>query len=381
MLTLTLIRLLTDSANFIFPLFYSSLVQVYSKCKINEFTIQDASGHVSCIKCGSCPPGYGLFPQCGDIIKQSDIKIECRRCQLGKTYSATNDISSCRPCEICSKHQTVERNCTLNSNSKCNDTCTSDFYYEELTGDCQPCSWCCGSESTVKTQCKNMPSYQQCDVNNKNCKPKCQKGQYIVADKNGGHCEDCKDCPAGTSPFPKCGSVVESTTNIKCLKCVAGETFSDEQGRSPCRACSKCTFGQKELVPCNLTNDRVCGECDKGFYKDDISNQCKPCSGCCNDIEDVRVKKCSEQKMPENLQCSYTKRAISVCQQQRNQEPTDLESKRALVVYVAAGLAVGLVTSVLAMLYWKLKYRRKYQRLSTHHSVAFLPGTEEEGKV
>ena len=333
------------------------------------------------MKCLSCPPGEGLFPQCGEKIKESEMKIECRPCQPGKTYSATNGIRSCQPCEICSEHQTVVRNCTLKSNSKCNDTCSSGFYYEKRTGDCQPCSWCCGSESYVEAECKDMPPYQQCDVNNKNCKPKCQKGQYIVADKNGGHCEDCKECPSGTSPFPQCGSAVESTPNIKCLECVVGETFSDNQGKSPCRACSKCTIGQKELLPCNLTSDRVCGECDKGFYKDDISNECKPCSACCNDYKDVRVNKCAEQNMPENLQCSYTKRAISVCQQQRNEEPTHLEAKSPLIVYIAAGVAVGLVTSVLAMLYWKLKYQKKQKRLSTHQSLAVLLPTEEEGKV
>lgn len=312
------------------------------------------------------------------------MNIGCQPCELGRTYSTVSDIRSCQPCQICSKHQTVVRNCTLESNSKCNDTCTRGFYFEELTGDCQKCSWCCEDGSNdVRHDCKDMPSYQQCDANtNIDCKPKCKEDQYIAVARKGGRCEDCKDCPPGTAPFPQCGGIVENIADVKCLKCVAGETFSDERGKSPCKSCSKCTIGQRELIPCNLTNDRVCGECDKGFYKDDSSNECKPCSACCNDDKDVRIQKCAEQNMPKNIQCSYTKRAISVCQQERNTSTSPQQSKNSLVVFIAAGVAVGLVTSVLAMLYWRLKYHR-YKRLSRssrQQSLALLLPSAEEGE-
>jgi len=176
-----------------------------------------------------------------------------------------------------------------------------------------------------------MPFYKQCDASTDCKQPNCEEGQYLVATKKGGHC----------------------------------------------KACSKCSVGQKELIPCNLTSDTVCGECDKGFYKDNGNNECKPCSACCNDHKDVHVKKCAEQNMPGNLQCSYTKRAISECQQKRKASPAHLESKNSLVVFVAAGVAVGIVTSVLAILYWRLKYR-KYKRLSSsHQSLALLLPSEE----
>ena len=184
----------------------------------------------------------------------------------------------------------------------------------------------------MKSECEDMPYYKQCDANSECKQPKCQEGQYLVATKKGGHC----------------------------------------------KACSKCSVGQKELIPCNLTSDTICGECDKGFYKDDANNECKPCSACCNDDKDVHVEKCAEQNMPENLQCSYTKRAISECQQKRNASPTHPESKNSLVVFVAAGVAVGIVTLVPAFLYWRLKYR-KYKRLSTSQSVALL--LQYEGEV
>ena len=143
----------------------------------------------------------------------------CKPCILGKTYSAHDDISSCEPCGTCSSHQTVVKNCTLYSDSQCKDTCSKGFYFEDSTGDCQPCTWCCPDGNIkVTSGCKEMPLYKQCDVNTKkNCKPKCQNDQYVVpGNKGGGHCENCNVCPPGKSPFPECGSVVENINNISC---------------------------------------------------------------------------------------------------------------------------------------------------------------------
>ena len=160
-----------------------------------------------------------MFPQCGTTIKDNQTKNVCKPCVLGKTYSAHDDISSCEPCDTCSSHQTIAKNCTLDSDSQCNDTCSKGFYFEDLTGDCHTCSWCCSDGSNkVRSGCKDMPFYKQCDVNTaKNCKPKCQSDQYVVpASKGGGHCENCDVCPPGKSPFPECGSVVENINSISC---------------------------------------------------------------------------------------------------------------------------------------------------------------------
>ena len=341
---------------------------------------------ISCIKCSKymCKPGFGLSPQCGEIVKLTDVnKIGCRQCQVGKTYSDTNkDYSSCKPCQICPDSHTVVRNCTLKANSECSRDCGKKFYFEETTGSCKRCSFCCHGKNEKKDDCKDMPFYEQCDANLplktiNDCKPKCKDNQYIVMTKNGSHCEDCKHCPLGTSPSIKCGSMVESTAGIKCLGCVAGQTFSDKLDTGSCKTCTKCSIGQKELIPCNVTRDRVCGECAKGFYKDDTSNTCMPCSACCNDDEDVRVEKCAEENMPLSLQCSYTRRAISVCQQKIQENTKQEDSRSLLAVYIAAGVTMGLVTSILIMLLWRWRHQR-YKRLSGSHSLTMLLPSEEE---
>ncbi|XP_015776945.1 PREDICTED: uncharacterized protein LOC107354960 isoform X3 [Acropora digitifera] len=347
------------------------------RCAYNQFTIESGSGNFSCLNCIHCPRGFGLSPPCDTTLSYLNIKIECKPCQLGKTYSKQEGIGSCESCGSCSNHQIVEKNCTLYSDSQCKDTCSKGFYYQEATGDCQPCTWCCPVGSIkVKKGCKEMPPYKQCDVNTaKNCKPKCQNDQYIVpGSKGGGHCKDCESCPPGTAPFPECGSVVENTEQVKCKECIEGKTFSDNYGKSQCKPCTSCSLGQKEVLPCNLTNDRVCSDCDKGFYRDvNITHECKPCSACCNDDKDVHVEKCVEQKMPKGFQCSQVNRVGSVCKVKSNNKP---KFKSLAAVFIATTLTAGIILLLVSIWYWRFKFHR-HKTITSHQSLALLLPSEE----
>ena len=351
-------------------------------CAYNQFTIESGSGNLSCLDCLPCAPGFGLFPECGTRFSDHNLKIECKQCTLGKTYSAHIGIGSCEPCGTCSEHQTVAKSCTLISDSKCNNTCSKGFYFEDQTGDCQPCSWCCSDgHNEVRNGCKDMPFYKQCDGNTvKSCKPKCQNDQYVVpGSKSGGHCKDCDVlCPPGKAPFPECGSVVENTEQVKCKECIEGRTFSDNYGKSQCKPCTSCSVGQKEVLPCNLTHDRVCSDCDKGFYRDvNITNECKPCSACCNDDKDVLVEKCAEQKMPESSQCSEANRVGRVCQFKSNKEP---KLKSLVAVYIATTVTAGFIILLsVSIYYWRFKFRR-HKAITSHQSLAYLLACEEGEK-
>ena len=337
-------------------------------------------GNLSCVDCRTCPPGYGLSPQCGDYVKYG-TRIECKPCKLGATFSATHDISSCHPCGICSDHQKVIAKCTLKSNSKCNHSCSSGFYYEEMTGDCRACSWCCSDgRNTRKDQCKDMPYYKQCDANEVDCQPKCQDDQYLIVTRTDTYCKKCKNCQSGSSLSPQCGSIVENTNDITCVECIAGKTFSEKPGIKECSDCSICSVGQKELMPCNLTHDRVCGECDKGFYSTNGS-ECKPCSACCNDDQDVRITECVEQNMPKSKQCSYTLRAVNVCQQKNSYTDRTI-IQRVSPALLTLMIAVGVITVFTVLAIWKYVKYRKHTRLPRSLSLAaLLPSEQEEGEV
>ncbi|KAJ7327376.1 hypothetical protein OS493_027066 [Desmophyllum pertusum] len=199
-----------------------------------------------------------------------------------------------------------------------------------------------------------MPFYKQCNANEISCQPKCLDDQYLVVTRKGANiCENCKTCPIGSSLSPQCGSILESTDDIKCLECTEGKTFSDKPGKEPCKVCSMCSVGQKELIPCNLTHDRVCGQCDKGFYNV-TSIECKPCSACCDDDYDVRVASCVAQNMPENKQCGYTQQAM--CQQKNGK--TIIHSKFPSIINVVA-IGIGIITAIAVLvLCCYLTYRR-----------------------
>ena len=342
--------------------------------------MEDVLHKVSCVACPSCPPGTGLTPQCGSFVKYGD-KIECKPCELGITYSATLNVGSCRPCGICSDHQKVVRNCTLESNSKCNHSCSRGFYYEDMTGDCQACSFCCSDgRNTVKDECKDMPFYKQCDANEISCQPKCRDDQYLIVTRKGAYCKNCRNCPVGSSPSSVCGSIIENTDDIKCVECITGKTFSDEPGKQPCKPCTECSIGQKELRPCNLTHDRVCGKCNKGFYNV-TDTECKPCSACCGDDNDVLVPECIKQNMPKNKQCSFTQRAINVCQQKYAQPNTTIIQGKSTGLIIAVVMAViGAITAITVVIFRKyIKYRRHIKGLSQSQSLAaLLPSSEGE---
>ena len=43
-------------------------------CKYSEHTVESEAGKLTCLRCHTCPDGFGLFPQCSTRIKDSEIK-------------------------------------------------------------------------------------------------------------------------------------------------------------------------------------------------------------------------------------------------------------------------------------------------------------------
>lgn len=343
-------------------------------------------GNWSCIDCPKCPPGYGLTPQCYNEVEYG-TRIECKKCELGKTYSDAHNTGSCISCGICAKHEKVHHKCNLTSNSECGK-CDKGFYSEGLTGDCKPCSFCCSFlpnhsdiSNSVKDECKNMPYYQRCDANVINCQaPKCRDDQYlVVANKRGGaRCVNCKICPAGTSPSIRCGNgdKLESIDEVKCMSCSLGETYSEKPGTHRCKPCSTCSFGQIELTTCNLTHDRVCGNCDKGFYSIN-GTECKPCSACCGDEQDVQIPECVKHNMPKSMQCSYTQRSIKVCQEQSSTEIV-IRQKRTITTTLWIVMIVGICFATMALVWLGyLKYKKNRDSLSRIFYTQLQPSLEE----
>lgn len=125
-------------------------------------------------KCSTseCNPGSGLNVQCGTSIPIS-IPIRCVFCVKGVNYSDTQDYSTCKSCRNCGKHENKREECTTEEDkTECLGTCRKGFYMDKITGDCHPCSDCCGeADKHHEKQCEDsgFPPKQQCRQNNVKC--------------------------------------------------------------------------------------------------------------------------------------------------------------------------------------------------------------------
>lgn len=128
------------------------------KCGSGQITVQWPNGTFKqCLHCAECQPGRGLYPdKCGDIVKYPVKTHECKKCESGKTFSDTYDTSGCKVCHSCAEHEVVTKKCTLSSDTKCNKTCNSDYFFSKPQQVCKRCSYCCSDgKDEEQPQCIN----------------------------------------------------------------------------------------------------------------------------------------------------------------------------------------------------------------------------------
>ena len=141
-----------------------------------------------------CHPAFGLNVHCGTSIPIS-MKIKCVHCVEGVNFSETNDYSTCKRCMMCGKHEKKTGNCTLEEDTTfCLRVCHKGFYMDLISGECHPCSDCCGqSDKYHEKQCEDsgFPSSKQCREHNLNCpeKPPKSTAESNNDDKDQGGLE------------------------------------------------------------------------------------------------------------------------------------------------------------------------------------------------
>ena len=113
------------------------------KCASGQMTVQWPNATFKeCLNCAECHPGRGLYPhKCGDTITFPAI-IEGKKCDSGKTFSDAFDTSSCKLCHLCAEHEVLKKKCTTSSDTKCNKTCSSGYFFSKPQQFCQMCSYC-----------------------------------------------------------------------------------------------------------------------------------------------------------------------------------------------------------------------------------------------
>ena len=128
----------------------------------------------------------------------------------------------------------------------------------------------------------------------------------ITNQKTGScSCWDCPTCQEGLGLSVPCNSTVPLGTDITCLACKPGKTFSVHSGTEQCRRCSVCQVHQVVRKECKPWRDTVCGDCEKGYYRDDVTGTCLPCSKCCHGYRNAEVGKCKKDGQPARMQCAF----------------------------------------------------------------------------
>ena len=148
----------------------------------------------------------------------------------------------------------------------------------------------------------------------------CKPEQIIwtnAAGKAGYQCLDCPSCPAGSEPSVPCGTKIENWTDIHCVPCQIGKTYSDKYDKAHCKPCTVCSTGKAILKNCTLQSNSKCSRCKKGYYYKPLSFSCDPCSECCGDEKDLVESecisykhKCKVRSTPCNKQIRSTKSTL-----------------------------------------------------------------------
>lgn len=157
--------------------------------------------------------------------------------------------------------------------------------------------------------------------------------------------------------FPHRGSRIKDYgTKNECKPCQLGIIYRTHKDVNSCdcfKPCTVCSIGPKEEFPCYLESD---------------ISEFKPCSACCNNDGGMRVEQYGEQKMPKNVEYSYTNRGGNACGHRGSEERKSV-SLLVLAVIVAVGIIVTLVTIVLAVLCG----RQRFPRLNGSNHLLMSP--------
>ncbi len=140
---------------------------------------------------------------------------------------------------------------------------------------------------------KNVFPHQVCHVGAKfPCKPDQIHLNTTVGKRP--KCFDCPDCPAGSQSSVPCGTSIKNWTDIHCVPCDLGKTFSDKYDKAQCMACTVCSTGKAIIKNCTLSSNRQCDDkCKQGYYSVPFIFECFKCSQCCHDGNDERPAECA----------------------------------------------------------------------------------------
>ena len=151
--------------------------------------------------------------------------------------------------------------------------------------------------------------YASCFVNCKRQKPRHDEIERVLNDTRS-YIWKCSlvECPPGYGLNVPCGSSIPFNVSIHCVLCDKGISYSDAHDFSQCKTCTNCDPHEERSGWCGLEKDTIkcLRTCHKGFYWDNLTDSCHPCSKCCNKNNTSHEKQCEGSGLPITHQCQQT---------------------------------------------------------------------------
>lgn len=215
---------------------------VCAKCKPYQNTwIDTRKEEYGCFECPVCSSGFEPSHPCGSVIPYGQI-ITCVPCQEGKTFSTMPDKGQCKKCSSCPRGQRTIARCTKYSDTICGVPC--------------------GNDRIVMLEVSvNPPNVS---------------------------CIHCPLCPLGMEPSVDCGGTASYESEVFCVSCKPGLTYSDRYGPHKCKRCTACAPGKVLISPCSTHHNTVCGgRCllNQITFSNKSSSVCVDCIKCAVGME------------------------------------------------------------------------------------------------
>lgn len=206
----------------------------------------------------------------------------------------------------------------------------------------------------------------------------------MVINKTHSKIWKCPECPFGHEPNVKCGASVNSSVHIQCVECVEGHTFSDSHGYAPCKNCQKCAENEEYSGWCSKEEDtkKCLGTCHKGFYWEERSASCQPCSDCCEE-KYQHEKQCENAGLPTKNQCRQTVECQNPTnashpddmKRQKNQNDSQRKSPSMpeVVAIIVPAVLIITIFVVAPLVIWRLRRWQEIKRILRRYFCSCCP--------
>ncbi|KAL5482092.1 hypothetical protein EMCRGX_G022375 [Ephydatia muelleri] len=278
-------------------------------------------------KSGCARPGPQYCDECRNFRVASSL-VCVKECPSG-TFPSAGVCWGCLPsCDKCSDQNTClqcQPGTVLLSQGRCSAACP-ETTFQSPDGSCQPCHPSCfNCNGPTSGQCTSCPS--QYVIVNGTCTMSCPPGYFLdgrtfacrvchqsCAECGGKEASECRACYVGyvlqggkcvPNRYNDCGPARyrDDKNGSSCVPCPpnCAECIDD----ITCTACQAGHYLESKRIKNSHEETKLCvSKCARGFFEDEATNSCQPCSHYCDSCDSYdNCTACTQSVVPQNGRC------------------------------------------------------------------------------